>query len=388
LGEPLYRTPKEVVSPHLDPDKRILDPACGSGTFLVLALRALKENLRRMGFGEGDILEIAQRNVVGVDLDPLAVLAARVNYVLTLLELLPYRKNEIEIPIYLADSILTPARAENLLDEGRLTFKTVVGDMSVPETVDSPTELAKLTDLLAEYVEAEFSPEAFVKAAAKTIQPIPGPKEEAMLRELYEKLLAHHRQGLDGIWARVIKNAFMPLFLKDFDYVVGNPPWINWESLPQGYRDESAQLWQYYGLFVHKGMDVILGKGKKDISTLMTLVALDRFLKDGGKLAFVITQSVWKTSGAAQGFRRFNLPGGKRFRIPLVEDLSSLQVFEGAATRTSIFVAQKGERVVYPVPYTYWQKTKKGKGLGFDSSLEDVLSMTRVLNFYAQPVSK
>jgi hypothetical protein len=180
----------------------------------------------------------------------------------------------------------------------------------------------------------------------------------------------------------------MPLFLHDFDYVVGNPPWINWESLPEGYRSASNHLWQRYGLFVHKGMDVILGKGKKDISTLMTVVALDAFLKNEGKLAFVITQSVWKTSGAAQGFRRFMLPGARPFRILSTDDLSSVQVFEGAATRTSVFVAKKGERTSYPLPYTYWQKTVRGKTLGFDNSLEDVLAMTRRLDFYARSVSK
>ena len=36
----------------------------------------------------------------------------------------------------------------------------------------------------------------------------------------------------------------MPLFLKDFDYVVGNRPWVNWESLPHGYRQHLVPLYQ------------------------------------------------------------------------------------------------------------------------------------------------
>ncbi len=386
LGEPLYRLAEGSPSASLDVHKRLLDPACGSGTFPVLALRARKENLRRSGLAEGDILEIALDSVVGIDLNPLAVLAARVNYLLALVELLPYRRGEIEIPVYLADSILTPAQGEGLFGADRRTFKTVVGELPIPAAIATPEALAKLTDLLEEYVTAEFSPGAFVNAADKALGL--GASAQHVLTELYDKLLELHKKGLDGIWARIIKNAFMPLYLKDFDYVTGNPPWINWESLPAGYRTESAHLWQHYGLFVHSGMDTILGKGKKDISTLMTLVALDRYLKEGGKLAFVITQSVWKTAGAAQGFRQFQLPGERTFRVTLVEDLSSLQVFEGASTRTSVFVAQKGKPHRYPVPYTYWQKTQKGKGLGYTSSLEDVIGMTRRLNLSAQPVSK
>jgi hypothetical protein len=38
-------------------------------------------------------------------------------------------------------------------------------------------------------------------------------------------------------------------------------------------------------------MDVILGKGKKDISMLLTYVAADKYLKKNGKLGFLITQS-------------------------------------------------------------------------------------------------
>jgi len=145
-------------------------------------------------------------------------------------------------------------------------------------------------------------------------------------------------------------------------------------------------LWQEYGLFVHSGMDTILGKGKKDISTLMTYVAADRYLKDGGKLGFVITQSVWKTAGAGQGFRRFRLKqDGAHLRILHVDDLSSLQVFEGASTRTSVFVLQKGQPTSYPVSYTFWKKTAAGR-LDYDSTLEEVTAQTRRLEFFAIPV--
>jgi len=110
-------------------------------------------------------------------------------------------------------------------------------------------------------------------------------------------------------------------------------------------------------------MDTILGKGKKDLSTLMAYVVTDRFLKDGGKLAFVITQSVWKTAGAGQGFRRFRIgQDGPPLCVLSVDDLSSIQVFEGASTRTSIFVWQKGRPIRYPVTYVYWKKVERKPG--------------------------
>jgi hypothetical protein len=71
-----------------------------------------------------------------------------------------------------------------------------------------------------------------------------------------------------------------------------------------------------------------------------------------------------------------------------VDDLSRLQVFEGASTRTSVFVLRKGEATRYPVPYTYWQKTSRGQGLDYDSTLEEVSAQTHRLRLQAAPVDK
>jgi methylase of polypeptide subunit release factors len=398
LGEPLFVMPQPGARSRVDLSRppRLLDPGCGSGTFPVLAIRALKAHCLAAGLGESDTLEIILRSVVGIDLNPLAVLAARVNYLLAIADLVPYRRRPIEIPVYLADSILTPTQGADLFTKDRRVLKTSVGELPVPAAVDTREEMEALTTLLEEYVRGGFSADVFVQRARTAIQPAdePGPAlseaegTEAVLRELFKKLSELERQGLNGVWARVLKNAFMPLFLEPFDYVAGNPPWVNWESLPDGYRREIAPLWAEYALFPHKGFDAILGKSKDDISILMTYVAADRYLKGGGKLAFVITQSVFKTAGAGQGFRRFRIgQEGPHLRMLSVDDMSELQPFEGATNRTSIFVLQKGQPTRYPVTYTYWKKAARGKGLDYDSTLEEVMTLTRRLNFRAMPVN-
>jgi SAM-dependent methyltransferase len=387
LGEPLFQLPKPGARIPT-PNKRLLDPACGSGTFLILAARALKANCQQLGMAEADTLEIILNHIAGIDLNPLAVMAARVNLLLAIADLLPYRRREVELPIYLADSILTPVEGRQLFEQDRRILETAVGNLPVPAAVNTRAGLERLTDLLDEYVRGGFETAAFL-ARCRADLPNLGNQDQAVLRDLFETLRGLHQQGLNGVWARVVKNAFMPLFLEPFDYVVGNPPWINWESLPPAYRERSAPLWQEYGLFVHSGMDTILGKGKKDLSTLMTYVVADRYLKPGGKLAFVITQSAWKTAGAGQGFRRFRLgQDGAPLQVVHVDDLSRLQVFEGASTRTSVFVLRKGAPTRYPVPYTYWQKTSRGQGLDYDSTLEEVSAQTRRLQLQAAPVDK
>jgi hypothetical protein len=157
--------------------------------------------------------------------------------------------------------------------------------------------------------------------------------------------------------------------------------------LPDSYRNESKRLWQEEGLFPHGGMDTILGKGKKDISMLMTHIAMRSYLKDGGKLGFVITQSVFKTAGAGQGFRRFVLGDGTSIKVIHVDDMVELQPFEGASNRTSLMVLQKDRETTYPVSYTYWKKVAKGR-IDFDSSLEEVLTKVQRKNFIATPVNE
>ena len=293
-----------------DPRKRVLDPACGSGTFLVLAIRATRDYCKQHRIADADALELILSNVVGIDLNPLAVIAARTNYLLALGDLLEARADEpIEIPIYLADSIMAPSRGSDLFTQDKYQVKTTVGVFEIPQACATRERIAALADVLDECVEEDTTSETFMARARERLGLSTAEfyAADAALAALYERLADLHRKGLDGLWARIIKNAFAPVFLERFDYVVGNPPWVNWQSLPEDYRQETKELWVHHGLFPHSGMDTILGKGKKDISMLMSYVAMDNYLRERGRLGFVITQSVFKTAGAGQGFRRFQL---------------------------------------------------------------------------------
>jgi type I restriction-modification system DNA methylase subunit len=389
---------KEENKADIRPDMRILDPACGSGTFLVIAIQRICEYAKEKNIPQARILEKILENIVGFDLNPLAVISARTNYLLAIGDLLKHRKEEINIPVYLADSILTPSQktfaGKYLADQFELTesafsFETTIGEFSIPQSLVDVRYIDKLANLLEECVSLKLSTEEFRK---RLLQELPLREEVdksdiQLIEKLFDKLMDLDSQKINGIWARIIKNAFAPLFVGKFDYIAGNPPWVNWESLPDKYRQRTKILWERYGLFPHGGMDTILGKGKKDISMLMTYVAIDNYLKDGGKLGFIITQSVFKTSGAGQGFRRFILgKKGKPIRVAHVDDMVELNPFEGASNRTAVMILQKGNPNRYPVPYTYWKKTIKGKSIALDSSLEDVINMTARRRLDAEPV--
>lgn len=395
LGE--YYTPDWLAERLLnqlgyngDPSKRLLDPACGSGTFLVLAIKRVRQYADEKGLNEAAVLGQVLSNVVGYDLNPLAVISARTNYLLALGSLLQHRRGDVSIPVYLADSILTPSRGDNLFTAHGFRFNTVVGSFTVPTSLVDARYINSLADLLEECVHSGTGTEQF-KARLVQALPIDVATQDAEMNiavALYEQLLELERKGINGIWARIIKNAFAPLFQGQFDYVAGNPPWINWESLPTDYRQETIPLWMHHNLFPHGGMDTILGKGKKDISMLLTYVAADNYLSEGGKLGFIITQSVLKNSGSGEGFRRLMLGSGVPAAMLAVDDMVEIQPFEGAANRTAVIILRRNQVTRFPVAYNVWRKAVVGKRVPEDASLDEALAMCSVRQFVAEPMDQ
>ena len=382
-----------------DPEKRLLDPACGSGTFLVLAIKKIRQYCNGHLVPEYQVLEKILENVVGFDLNPLAVISARTNYLLALGDLIAYRKGDINLPVYLADSISTPnqkiiegKKSTNQLSlpERAFSFKTAVGDFSVPQALVKAQYIDSLANLLEECVESKLNLSEFRKRLVQTF-PLDENRDRddiEIMEQLFKRLAQLNSEGVNGIWARIIKNAFAPLFQAPFDYVAGNPPWVNWENLPDEYRQRTAHLWQKHNLFMHRGLKARLGGAKDDISILMLYIAMDNYLKDNGKLGFVITQTVFKTKGGGAGFRQFRLGSGTPLRVLSVDDMSDLKPFEGAANRTSVVIIQKGQKTTYPVSYSFWRKKGKRTTIPLGSSLSEVIKLTKRSQWIAKPVKE
>lgn len=90
-----------------DPSQqRVLDPACGSGSFLFHAVRRFIAAARAAHVGSDQLARQAVQHVVGMDIHPVAVIIARVTYLLALgTEALEARRGEVAIPVYLGDAL-------------------------------------------------------------------------------------------------------------------------------------------------------------------------------------------------------------------------------------------------------------------------------------------
>jgi hypothetical protein len=421
LGE--YYTPDWLAEHTLNrlqydgnPDRRLLDPSCGSGTFLVMAITRIRawyeENRENCPFEEGELCQKILSNVIGFDLNPLAVMAARTNYLVAIRDLIRY-VDRVEIPVYLCDSIMTPSNygSGRLLTETGLAVGEIGSTQELKTSVANfyiPTEITGSLELISQYVEIlefcvknDYSPTEFIQRCQDERLPVAlSSNKEASSQEqqlthsvqpiheaLYRELLRLDQENQNGIWARIIKNAFAPLFIGKVDFIIGNPPWVNWESLPANYRDSMKPLWQAYGLFSLSGAKGRLGGGKKDLSMLFVYSCIDNYLSDSGYLGFVITQSIFKSQGAGDGFRQFEFTNNKNKIIiqPLiVDDLSKIQVFDGATNRTAVFICQKtNQSFNYPIPYKIWQGTSR---INQDISLAQVNALTSYQQFGALPV--
>ncbi|NBB83376.1 MAG: N-6 DNA methylase, partial [Alphaproteobacteria bacterium] len=122
LGE--YYTPDWladwICARHVDApaSQKVLDPACGSGSFLFHAVRHHVAAARAEGVPEGELAQSAAAHVFGLDVHPVAVLVARVTYLLALgADLLERRTTAVDVPVYLGDALQWSVRGGDLFEE-------------------------------------------------------------------------------------------------------------------------------------------------------------------------------------------------------------------------------------------------------------------------------
>lgn len=272
----------EDLQPEIKEGTTFLDPTCGSGTFLVILIKKILKNYGSE-MPAAEILKMIVNGVTGYDLNPLAVICARANYIIALGELLSDYEEPIEIPVYLCDAMLT------VLEDYEESEDCYI----IPTKADTFALPKKLVDL-------------------KVINEVLDAVNDAIRRNME---------------LNVIKNAFAPVFQRKVDYIVGNPPWVDWQNLPENYRESIQKYWYDYRVFEHKGQKAQLGSAHDDISVLMTYVIMDNFLKDGAKLAFVINQNLLQASGGGDGFRKFTIKDEIPIGVKSVNDFVEVEPF-------------------------------------------------------------
>ncbi|MCC6005088.1 MAG: hypothetical protein LM590_12200 [Thermofilum sp.] len=301
---------KELESRGVDPlSIRVLDPGVGTGTFLSLIIQRIASYLRRKYPG-GLPHEVAKRallavtkNVVGFDIDVLALLTAKTNYLLALAAagLLEHKGDEeIEIPIYLANSIVTAEELKEVMYGIEVVkVPTAVGDFTLPAGLVESGRLHEFLSTVQGLLEREQSSESLeVKKAFEVFAEVSASQEEAeawlnILKDFYESLLKLRKNDMDSVWIPIIKGHVLPtLFKKSFDLVVGNPPWLAYRYIADPAYQEKVKslITKTYWLVTDEHLMTHM-----EMATLFFVRAVDVYLRDGGHIGFVMPRSIFSS---------------------------------------------------------------------------------------------
>jgi hypothetical protein len=322
------------------------------------------------------IAHVRDHNLVGFDLNPLAVTAARGNLILALIDELAGTDEALSLPVYLADSIYSPELEQDSYvyrldtDRGRL-------EMRFPEALVRSDDFGNVLREVEQFMFEDGDKPRAEDLPATCLVVRHG------LLDFYRQIWELDEQEWNKVWCRIIGNRFAAVVVGEFDFVVGNPPWVVWSNLPASYRAAVKNVCDRYSIFSD---DAWVGGIESDISTVMTYAAADRWLRTGGALGFVITQSVFKTK-SAQGFRRFRIPGGEPLRVFHVDDMVALRPFDDAANRTATLFLRKGEQTQYPVPYLVWKRQSRRHSISPMAPLPHIVRQVHIWAQEAVPVS-
>jgi len=376
-------------------EKRVLDPTCGSGAFVVAAMRRKRQEAEKEGWGVARVVRHLCTSVWGFDLNPLAVQTARVNFLMEIADLLKAVPGQtLEIPVLLADAIYSPAPDPK---NGQSVVEYQIGSQIAGLNITLPSELAfdrvRLDEVFAQMGEgvennlAYKAMESQLKASGRLTA-----KEAkewcAPLSHTYNQILSLHQQQWNGIWFRVVRNFFWSATAGHFDCIVGNPPWVRWSKLPDAYRERVKPTCEQYGIFSKTKRH---GGNELDISAMITYTTCDKWLKVNGRLAFVITGTIFKNPSSA-GFRHFTLNPTSVNSLhisPLgVDDMKGLKPFTDAANHTVVAVFDKTKKAAsYPVPYRLWESAPGFvRAIPTWTSLADVMKRVAITSKEAVPV--
>ena len=328
------------------PRNELLDPTCGTGTFL---LEALKRRLRASG--NGISAAEALSGLYGIDLNPLAVLAAKVSVAVFL-----SRKfdpaNAVVLPIYLADAINSATETNDGFFTHELQTEVAVMRFEIPSALARSDRLFPIFDRIRVLVTAGTDATAIMRDLGPDLSGFHFPGDVlTRIQRTIEALIDLHGRGWDGIWCAILADRFAAGAIRRVTHIAGNPPWVKWSHLPPAYAEFIKPLCQSMNVFSE---DRYVGGIESDISTVITFKAIMKWLAPSGKLGFFITATVFSNE-SSQGFRRFEDDDGSPIAAVLgVQDFKALAPFEGVSNHPSLLVVEQGRRTEYPVLYKLW----------------------------------
>lgn len=289
---------------------RIVDMCCGSGVFLIESIRNVRRRydiVKERYSAEKD--DIAFTCVMGFDIDPLAVMLAKVNWIMAMRDLFLVHHGDIIVPIYHADSLFvaTPI-THQMPDESNDAYilKFEQHEVALPAFLLSP-EHRKVFDSfmvkayhLAMVRASEDEVPIDLATVDRLVEAVEADSEVTLSIEERRKLLLSARQliaelerlqraGRNGIWYFIICNSYRPgLTGQQFNCMVSNPPWLAMSKLADNpYKTTLQEIACKYGI-----KPIGASHPHMELATIFLLSAINRYLEDGARWSCVMPGSL------------------------------------------------------------------------------------------------
>ncbi|PSP71219.1 restriction endonuclease, partial [Halobacteriales archaeon QH_9_66_26] len=409
LGE--FYTPGPVIDYIMDgvgydrgvANDRLIDPACGSGTFLVEAVERYLRDVERYEDDpdwETHLRDLCTRpRIVGLDVHPFAVLMAQIRFVVAILP--AYREAKTanpsftlrRLPIYRTDTLRNEREltGADLGDDGsrQVTLDALTEDdqdvripvpLPIEADADEPAEtedgflvrrvrmplfdtirletgvanfgeyfaaLQGVLDTVKDHMALveEFSGEFDWRYRSGleerinryTTQDYSGTEEffEEYVNDMLETVRYLRDEHDDGRLFKMFEDTVLALVVKnylEYDYVVGNPPYVNIKNIPDRSQEVYRELYDsaygrfdLYVLFIERGLDL---------------------LNENEELGY-ITSNKFARSKYGQEIRRII---SAEYSLAKYVDFGDTGVFEDATNYPCIFFVD-GDRRRENIPY-------------------------------------
>ncbi len=288
----------------------LLDPSCGSGTFLFTAIRMLRE----AGMKGKALVDYCSDHLAGIDVHPLAVLIAKANVLLALGDEWHGRTSALRLPVYMADTLSSeqPALEENVIRvpvdvdalaarAGKPKTRNLAAAFELPlELADRPEELRQSVAALLQCANPMDDDHDALEGLSRRLESLGVANGKS---HLWRANLALMRWLLkppatDGVWRFVLRNAYQPALLarQKFAFVAGNPPWLSYRYIQRAeYQERVRELVFRYQLLPGRQANLFT---HMELATLFFVFCADRYLADGGTISFVMPRSI--LTGAKQ----------------------------------------------------------------------------------------
>lgn len=305
---------KDIVDYNIeklgDENPRILDMCCGSGVFLIESIKAVREKYEISVDTYDEVKDnIIFAAVMGFDIDPLAVMLAKVNWIMAMRDLFPLHIGSVTVPIYHADSLFVATPITHRMpmpDEDYYVLTLNHRQLRIPAFLFSPAyrkvfdsfiskvyRLAMTRASVPEPANGTITTDSLIEAVVQESGTELETDKKSELKETAAQMITQleslQRQGRNGIWHFIISNSYRPgLTKRQFNCIVSNPPWMAMSKLADNpYKNALRDIARRYSIqptgAAHPHME---------LATIFLVSSVDRYLKNGAHWSYIMPASL------------------------------------------------------------------------------------------------